>query len=121
LTAEASFDCSKQLSSVDFVVLKHRWRWKRVDEEEEMRMAVKIEAVLLHSRSFKHSANNSSRARTRAWQLRKKKNLEAGSRLEAPRRFGPRSASDCSEDLKPICALLQDERRLKSLLATTIT
>jgi hypothetical protein len=36
LTAEASFDCSKQLSLVDFVVLKHRWRWKRVDEEEEM-------------------------------------------------------------------------------------
>ncbi len=35
--------------AVDFVVLKHRWRWKQVEEEDEMRMAVKREAILLHS------------------------------------------------------------------------
>jgi hypothetical protein len=35
--------------AVNFVVLKHRWRWKQVEEEDEMRMAVKREAILLPS------------------------------------------------------------------------
>jgi hypothetical protein len=72
-------------SAVNFVAVKHRWRWKCA-AEEEMRVAEKKAAALLHSQGFKHSPKNSSKARSWAWLLRKEKILEdTGCRINLTR------------------------------------
>jgi hypothetical protein len=44
--------------------------------KEEMRVAERKAATLLHSQGFKHSTNNGSKARSWAWLLCKEKILE---------------------------------------------
>jgi hypothetical protein len=66
---------SLQESAENFVALKHRWRWKCA-AKEEMRVAERKAATLLHYQGFKHSTNNGSKARSWAWLLRKEKILE---------------------------------------------